>query len=142
MGYCANCGRHLERPANYCPFCGQDQYLKEEEYEAEYELESDDYDDYEPETYEAQQAAGSALKFAILGLIFSFFGIVGLILSSVARGRISRYRNIYPYDVGKITAASVLSIIGIILSILWILFGIIYTAMHLSDITTTFNAIL
>ena len=72
------------------------------------------------------ELASSVLKFGILGLVFSMLiPLLGIIFSSIAMSKAKNYALTYPLE-GKAKTGKILGIIGLILSIVMMVFTFFY----------------
>ncbi len=85
---------------------------------------------------EKDALAGDVLKFGIFGLAFSELGIVGLILSIIARRKVNKYIDKYGEVTGRAAVGRGLSIGGfaasIVMTVFWSFYGFIYAMLLLS----------
>jgi hypothetical protein len=144
--FCKYCGNQLPETANFCPKCGKINDAAKATAASEPKSEpaaetatffSDAANDYVPvepvnveEELERSEREGSILKMAILGLAFAwsgFLSLLGLIFSIIARAKISAYVRDYGETRGRASVGKGLSIGGLISSIFWMAFFLLYT---------------
>lgn len=111
MQYCINCGKKLDNTAKFCSNCGQ---------EVNRPI-------VQPQAAKPAKTLSSALVFGILGLVFGFFFILGLIFSILAVALSSNPNQ------SNATAAKVLGWIGIIIALLPLIFVIIIIIVIISN---------
>ncbi len=69
------------------------------------------------------------MKFGILGLVFSMLiPLLGIIFGSIAMSKAKNYALIYPL-VGKAKTGKILGIVGLVVSIVWIVLAAILTVL-------------
>ena len=125
--FCTVCGATLDDGAKFCTSCGTPIESKvAEEYAPQ--PEQPVYTQPEQPVYTAPAAQPAALDknaliLAIVGLALCSFGIVGLILSIVAKGKVKKLPQ--PLTGGN-KVAGILSTLGIVFSIIMIVVWTIY----------------
>ena len=148
--YCKFCGNFLPDDAKYCPTCGKINEEAEEKIKAEYEYFNDivPSDSLEsknpPEDPEKKEAAGSILKFSIMGLAFGcsvFLSFLGLIFSYIARGKIKRFCKKYGETSGKASVGKGINIGGLIVSWFCTVFMVIYVALIVLAVIQGLNGV-
>ena len=92
MKYCSNCGYELKESAKFCENCGAPvEEIPEETGSLVREEPVETYAPVTPlNTPEQESLAKSALIFSIIGLVLAEFGIPGIILSAIAKGKVKK----------------------------------------------------
>lgn len=138
MAFCPNCGTELREGVKFCENCGAPVAIapiKETVAEAPvYEEPVYEQPVYEQPAYEepvvvnnAEQngAAKSALIMSIVGLVLSEFGLPGIIVCAIAKGKVKKAIALGATG-AKVKVAKILSTIGLIISIFMTIFWTLY----------------
>ena len=117
---CPNCGREISENDAFCPFCGRDTLNKN--YVSLTNLTD--------ELLGLKKSVKSVMTLAILSIIFGGYLGLGLAIWNLSKISLIRRTAPLPQNVnrlneyerlkGKLTTAKILSIIGIVISVIWI----------------------
>lgn len=125
MAFCSNCGSEIKEGAKFCENCGApvenaaEQPIREIVYEQTAAAPV-------VNTPEQESMAKSALTWSIVGLVLAEFGLPGIIVSAIAKGKVKKATAAGTIG-GKLKAARILSNIGLALSIVMTIIWAIYT---------------
>ena len=133
MAVCEKCGAEVNEGAKFCESCGAPVAAPEETVVPVVAEEPAAQEAEVPvNTPEQNGAANGALAFSIVGLVLASSGVLGIIFSAIARGKVKKAVAQGAIG-GKIKAAKILSLIGLIASILmtvfWVIFCIVMVAI-------------
>ena len=120
--FCIKCGRQIPDDAVFCPACGATQSDQMPQAIAPNQPAAWK----KPVSPEEDALAGSILTWGILGLAFSATVILGIIFSAIGLSKARRFQETYGPLHHRAKVGRILSLVGLIVSLVMILFWIVY----------------
>lgn len=120
--FCIKCGRQIPDDAVFCPACGATQGDQMPQAIAPNQPAAWK----KPVSPEEDALAGSILTWGILGLAFSATVILGIIFSAIGLSKARRFRETYGPLHHRAKVGRILSLVGLIVSLVMILFWTVY----------------
>ena len=142
--FCNKCGTLIPNDARFCPGCGNDMAVNEAAQESYSTISEKDLKEIEAVERREKTGLGiSILIFSIVGLSLSnlYTALLGLIFTNVARSKLETYLMKFDYMNGFAKAGKIISIFGLIFSILNMILGFIMFFANIEDIGNQIESI-